>query len=146
MLYEVVAASCITETESLGTLTELLPSTEGEVAQVLRQIARDEVRHAQLGWAHLARERETQDVGFLARAVPLMLAGTVDATLWRAPEDPLDDAAELLTLGVLPHTTKREVFVRALREVVFPGLSHLGVDTGPARTWLATRPGMAWAA
>jgi hypothetical protein len=34
---------------------------------------------------------------------------------------------------------KRELFVRALEEVVFPGLDGAGVDTEPGRAWLAAR-------
>lgn len=138
-LYEVVAASCITETESLATLTTLLPRTRGDVERVLRDIARDEVRHAQLGWAHLVRERFAVDTVFLADAVPHMLAGTVDDALFAQPKDPLHDDEGLYDYGLLPHSAKREVFTRALEEVVFPGLEHGGVSTAPAREWLAQR-------
>ena len=46
---------------------------------------------------------------------------------------------DLLRFGVLPHGQKRQVFARMLREVVFPGLSHFGVDVAPAQTWLQAR-------
>jgi hypothetical protein len=44
-----------------------------------------------------------------------------------------------LNHGVLPHTRKRETFVKALRDVVFPGLERFGVDTAPARAWVERR-------
>ena len=32
---------------------------------------------------------------------------------------------------------KRAIFVATLQEVAFPGLEEFGVDTAPARAWLA---------
>lgn len=135
-LYEIVAASCVTETESLATLTSLLPRAEGSVERALREITRDEVRHAQLGWAHLARERAAGDVAFLSPLVPEMLEGTATPGLFAPPREPALDDEGLVPLGLLPHTQKRTVFVRALEEIVFPGLEQLGVDAGPSRAWL----------
>jgi hypothetical protein len=40
---------------------------------------------------------------------------------------------------VLPHSRKRETFVRTLEEVVFPGLEKFAIDAAPARGWLAAR-------
>jgi hypothetical protein len=137
-LYEVVAACCITETESVATLTALLEApAEPRVREVLHAIARDEVLHSRMGWAHLAREAGG-GVAFLAPWIPVMLAGTVDADLF-AGAGPEPDAAALLALGVLPRAEKRAIFVGALEDVVFPGLEQLGVDAAPARAWLAAR-------
>jgi rubrerythrin len=138
-LYEVVAAACITETESMSTLATLLEAgAEPPVQEVLNAIARDEVVHSRMGWAHLSREAERGDVTFLSDLIPVMLGGTVDEDLFGQP--PADeDPQGLLRLGVLPHARKREVFVGTLTNVVFPGLDRFGVDTRPARAWLAER-------
>lgn len=139
VLYEVVAACCITETESVATLTTLLAeNAEPSVRTALHEIARDEVVHGKMGWAHLAREATRTDVSFLAPWVPVMLAGTVDDGLFAALS-PEADAAELFRHGVLPQSRKREVFVRTLLDVVFPGLETFGIDAGPARRWLEER-------
>jgi len=140
-LYEVVAACCITETESMSVLTTLLAEEHAPgIREVLHAIARDEVMHSRMGWAHLAREAEAGGGGFLSALVPGMLAGTVDDALFGpAPED--EDGAELLRLGVLPHLKKRESFVGTLEQVVFPGLERFGVDPGPARAWLGAKTG-----
>jgi len=136
-LYEVVAACCITETESMATLTTLLAcEAEPEVREVLHGISRDEVVHARIGWAHLSRESVAAEVAFLAPLVPGMLAGTIDAGLF-GPAPPDEDPEGLLRLGVLPLAKKREVFLGTLEQVVFPGLERFGVDAGPAREWLA---------
>jgi len=136
-LYEVVAACCITETESMSVLTTLLAGeTDREVREVLHEISRDEVVHSRMGWAHLARESSTAEVAFLAPLIPVMLAGTIDPGLFGPP--PGDEEPEgLLRLGVLPHVQKRETFLGTLEQVVLPGLERFGVDPGPAREWLA---------
>jgi Rubrerythrin len=136
LLYEVVAACCITETESVATLTTLLAErAEPRVRSVLHEIAKDEVVHSQMGWAHLARESTRSSVSFLSAWIPVMLAGTVDACFFEevAEEVRGDD---LLRHGVLPHARKREVFSMTLADMVFPGLERFGIDSSPARTWL----------
>jgi rubrerythrin len=139
VLYEIVAACCITETESVATLTTLLAQeAEPQVERTLREIARDEVAHGRMGWAHLAREAEQYDVSFLSPLIPAMLAGTAEDDLFRA-SDPALDSPALLRHGVLPHSTKREVFAGTLEGVVFPGLEKFGIDAGPARAWLKTK-------
>ena len=137
VLYEVVAACCITETESTSVLTTLLHSVRaGKMRRVLRELLRDEVNHSRLGWAHLAHERSRGDVGFLDRMIPAMLEGSVAPRLFEVAGPELE-SPELLACGVLPHTMKRSVFTLTLLEVVFPGLESLGVHTGPAREWLS---------
>lgn len=142
VLYELVAACCITETESTAVLTTLLvPDGSPRVLTVLRDILRDEVGHSRLGWAHLSRvhaEGAEGAVAFLGRYIPAMLEGGTSPSLF-APGAPEEESPELLRHGVLPHTRKRDVFVQALREVVLPGLERFGVDTAPARQWLAQR-------
>lgn len=134
-LYEVVAACCITETESVATVATLLAEeSEPAVRDALHEIARDEVTHSRMGWTHLAREAQRGDVTFLSRCIPMMLAGTVTDQF---SQDASDEPAELLRHGILPRAKKRELFVGALEEVIFPGLAQLGIDVSPARAWLA---------
>jgi len=141
VLYETVAACCITETESTSVLTTLLHSVRpGKMRRILRELLRDEVNHSRLGWAHLAHERSQGDVRFLDRMIPAMLEGSVTPGLFDAAPPELE-SPELLACGVLPHSTKRSVFTLTLLEVVFPGLERLGVHTGPAREWLSHKVG-----
>lgn len=141
VLYEMVAACCITETESVATLATLLgQEAEPRVRTVLRKIARDEVVHGRMGWAHLSREAAIRDVSFLSTWVPSMLSGTVDEGLFGS-EEPGPDAEALLRHGVLPRARKKEIFLRTLEEVVLPGLEKFGVGAGPARAWLRKRSG-----
>jgi hypothetical protein len=159
ILYEVVASCCITETESVATVATLLAGEpEPTVREVLHEIARDEVVHARMGWAHLARETMAAEeralhatgggrgpphpiaVSFLSRFIPAMLAGTVDDALFASvPAGP--DEEDLFRHGVLPATRKQEIFVRTLQEVVFPGFEAFGIDPAPGRAWLLARTG-----
>jgi hypothetical protein len=141
VLYEVVAACCITETESVATLTTLLAvELDPGVEKVLRAIARDEVVHGRMGWAHLAREASHYDVSFLSSWIPAMLTGTVEETASSDGEEPSEDP-ELLRHGVLPPSQRKAIFARTLEEVVIPGLERFGIDGGPARAWLSARMG-----
>jgi rubrerythrin len=138
-LYEMVAACCITETESVATVASLLAEdAEPRVRDVLHEIARDEVTHARMGWAHLAREAAAVEVGFLSRWIPSMLAGAAGDQLF-ADGAPVLESAELLRHGVLPLSRKREIFTQTLREVIFPGLEQFGISTAPARDWQAAQ-------
>lgn len=139
VLYELVAACCITETESMAVLTTLLDAApRGRMRRTLQELAADEVHHSRLGWAHLASEYRQGVTSFLSPLVPAMLRGSMERGLFRPAPDEREDAA-LLEHGVLPHALKREVFTHALEEVVFPGLESFGVDAGPARSWLEER-------
>lgn len=141
LLYEAVAACCVTETGSVGVLTTLLGEVRaGPLRRTLRALAADEVRHARLGWAVLAAERDREAAALLGPFVPDMLAASIDADVFRpgVPGD-VDDDPALLEHGVLPRPLRREVFVRTALEVVLPGLSGGGVDIGPARRWLRER-------
>jgi rubrerythrin len=143
VLYEVVAACCVTETESVATVATLLGAELApRVREVVHEIARDEVVHARMGWAHLAREARSLDPGILSRFVPDMLSGAVDERIFSAAAEERD-SGELLRHGVLPVARKREVFLGTLEQVVLPGLERFGIDAAPARAWMEARGGRA---
>lgn len=137
--YELVAACCVTESVSVAVLTTLLPAAgDASLRAVLHELAEDEVSHARLGWAQLAVAAARGRIAFLGPYLPAMLRGSIDDDLFQPVEPDREDEA-LLALGVLPHATQRELFVRVLEDVVFPGLEGSGVDTAAGREWLAAR-------
>lgn len=139
VLYEVVAACCISETESTAGLTSVL-AVDGppRVRAVLRDILRDEVAHSRLGWAYLTHAAGSNTVAFLSPYLPAMLEDSVSPRLFAKGLSDADSAM-LLMHGVLPHARKREVFIQALHDVVFPSLERCGVDTAPGRQWVERR-------
>jgi hypothetical protein len=141
VLYEVIAACCVAETESVATLTVLLkhPMRE-EIERVVREIARDEVRHAKLGWAHLAREAASRSLKGAGAWLPAMLTGSTSQDGFKPDADHGCTAEELHAYGVLPLAEKKAVFHATMNEVVLPGLEHFGVDTAQARRWLESFP------
>jgi hypothetical protein len=137
VLYEVVSVCCVTEALNAAVLTTTLEVTaEPAVRAVVRALLRDEVVHARLGWAHLAREAPRVPVSFLGPLLPAMLAATVRPEVFApaaAPEDP-----EAVAFGRLPHALRGAVVREALTAVVLPGLAQFGVPVDAARAWLSS--------
>jgi Rubrerythrin len=135
VLYE-VAASCLAESESSVMLVTLIQHARDErMRRLLRELSKDEVAHARLGWAVLGSHRHADDLSFLARWIPWMLTTTAGDSFRKdsaGPEEP-----SLVEHGVLPYSMRRKVFVEALEDVIFPGLDALGIDATASRAWLA---------
>lgn len=137
-VYTAVAHCCVAETESVATLTELVRAAGPPAVRVaLVTIARDEVEHAQLGWAVVAWAAQQRPLAFLARWLPAMLESG-GAPLYRAPPAGAGDE-RLRAHGVLPAPDKRRVFEATLEGVLLPGLARAGVDGAIARAWLSAR-------
>ncbi len=134
VLYE-VAASCLAESESTLMLVTLMGETKSaSMKKLLREFSADEVTHARLGWAVLTSHKESDDLSFLSKWIPWMLRTTAGDSFkpkTKGPEEP-----RLVDHGVLPYSRRRDVFVQALRDVIFPGLEALGVSSTPSKTWL----------
>lgn len=137
LAYDIVARSCIAETESTATLLELLPGAVGSVHSVVHAIATDEVRHARLGWQFLAHVKGRRDLAFLGPHLPAMLE-TGGAPLFEPSSASVGDADDAPN-GTLALATQRRIFVQVLAEVVFPGFELHGIPTDHARAWLAAQ-------
>jgi hypothetical protein len=131
-LLGVVLHSCISETMATVCLHEGLQRCAAPtVRAVTQQLLEDDVRHARLGWAHLASPHV--NVGarrHVARALPTLLR--LGCESWASEDRPAeDDPAH----GVLGTPGLRALTATALRDVILPGFDHVGVDTAPARAW-----------
>lgn len=134
-LYAAVAHCCVAETESMATLSTLVREAEPpEVRRALVAIARDEVEHAQLGWAIAAWAAKERSLSFLGRALPSMLEPGAGPLFRQAP--PAADDGRLALHGVLPWSRRRQVFLSAFEEVLIPGWGRFGIDGAAAREWL----------
>lgn len=137
VLYEVIAMSCVTESLSTALLMQIRDeATDDAVRDVAHEVLRDEVRHARLGWAHLAAESRRLDLSFLGPRLPAMLAQTVADELF---DDNAPDDSAVVGLGGLARPERRRVFVATMHQVVLPGLERFGVDTTQAKAWLDGR-------
>lgn len=137
LLYELVAASCVAETVSVGVLMRLRPVAGDErMRAVLHELLQDEVVHSRLGWAYLAHVAPSESVTFLGRFLPDMIEATAAQDAQATAPAPEDEDPALLPHGVLPHAERRALFASAMRDVVLPGMEQHAVPTGPAREWL----------
>ncbi len=137
LLYELVAACCVAETESVATLTLLLSKMpRGAFRDAVHAIAKDEVQHAQAGWGHLMREVSRRRLDFLSEHLVGMLDVPAVHALFAPAPEPCADSDELWAFGVVPHAKKREVFLAAVDELIMPGLAEAGVDGAPLKAWL----------
>ena len=136
LTYEVVAQSCVSETESMATLVTLLDEARGETLKsVIHELTRDEVQHARIGWGFLTWARERMDLAFLAPLLPGMADGTAGPDLFRPAVLGTDDPT-LYQAGVVPHSDRQRIYLETLDSVVIPGMNEHGVDTGPLRLWV----------
>jgi hypothetical protein len=135
LTYEVVAQSCISETESMATLVTLLDAaSDDHLKTVLQELARDEVQHARLGWAYLAWAKARFDLSFLPAFLPTMAAAATGDDLFQPGPPEAHDPA-LLRSGVVPKSDRRRIYLETLDAVVIPGFEEFRLDTGPLRQW-----------
>ena len=130
-LYEVVAACCITGTESMATLTTLLAGeTDPEAREVCTAISQDEVVHARMGWAHLSRE----SVRPRGRSSGRSFRQCSPAPSTRGcsiPRRRTRIRRGCSASGVFPLAKKREVFLGRSSRSSFPGSSASASTPSP---------------
>jgi hypothetical protein len=136
LLWEMVAVCCISETMNTSLMTRCLEvAKDEEIRSTLHELLEDEVRHARLGWAHLAAERSAGRGQFLRDVLPLMLDASIEpGFLDGPPPAPWTDA--LFDYGELPWAELVQIYRDTLMLVIFPGLDAVGVDTSKGRAWL----------
>lgn len=142
LLWEMVSVCCIAETMNTSLMTRCLEVTKDEeIRTTLRELLKDEVKHARLGWAHLAAERSFGRGAFLADVLPLMLEASVEpGFLDGTRQSPWTE--ECYDYGELPWAELVQIFHETLDLVVFKGLDTMGIDTAKGRAWLsATKKG-----
>jgi len=138
LLWEVVAVCCISETMNTSLLTRCQEvAKDPQILDTLHELLKDEVRHAQLGWAHLASERATGRGAFLSDVLPSMLTASVDPGFLEG-KLAMPWVEALYDYGELPLAELIQIYCETLEEVVFRGLDAMGVDTSLGRAWLRT--------
>jgi len=126
-LYTSVALGCVTESLSTALLLEIRKGAERpSVRHAVGIILEDEVRHARLGWAHLAYVAAQCDVRWLAPSIPGMLRAAL------ATERPDIDGAEgascLAAFGILRASDVERICRATVDQVIRPGLAMHGID------------------
>jgi hypothetical protein len=139
LLWEVVAVCCISETMNTSLLTRCQEITKDpQIRDTVHELLTDEVRHAQLGWAHLAAERAAGRGEFLRDVLPVMLEASIEPGFLEGTlQAPWTEA--LYDYGELPAPELVQIYCETVTEVVFRGLDAMGVDTSLGREWLSKR-------
>jgi hypothetical protein len=124
-LYTSVALGCVTESLSTALLIEIRKRAEHSVVRrALDVILEDEVRHARLGWAHLAHAAAEGDVRWLAPAIPAMIRAAID------DEAPAGIDRDLAPFGILARAEVARTAEQTIAETIVPGLAHHGIEAG----------------
>lgn len=135
LLCETVLMCCITETINASLLNSIYRSSKTSSTQkIVHKILKDEVKHSQIGWAHLAYESESRDCGFLADYLAEMLSISVKDELF-LPVANVDDS-DSFDYGVMPVSLRLNQFKETILQVVLPGFEKFGIETSKARNWL----------
>jgi hypothetical protein len=132
----IVNVCCISETIASAFVDACLAECASDALRDVhgRHLA-DEVRHARIGWAHVA-SLTAEERGAIATRLPELLR--VQVTAWESR------IAELPEHGVPGHGyPPRAVMLRAVhdavRDLVLPGFEYVEVDATKARAWFEHR-------
>jgi hypothetical protein len=138
----VAGMCCVNETIATAWISACLAAAKTPLATMANRIhLHDEIEHARVGWAHLASDA-VSDATRSALGVCLPRLLEANAPGWERDDASLP-AEGVPEQGHLPVAVSRRVFLDAVADLVVPGFAHVGVDTGPARAWLAQRTGRA---
>jgi hypothetical protein len=133
-LLGLVLHSCINETFATVCLREGMRLATGVTARAAtKQLLRDDLNHARIGWAHLASSHVDVDAKReIGQALPTLLRLGRDGWLHELRADFDDPNHAVLGQSRFPALMKT-----ALTELVLPGFDLVGVDTHAARQWAA---------
>lgn len=132
VLATVITDGCIAGTvASLEAVEALAAVRDSVLRQVLEKVARDEQRHAELGWRFLHWVLgERSDLRAVARGIVGEQVRDAQRALTQAEPDPASDW--LLRNGLVSEGRRRELRVQVLRDVVVPSLDALCEKVGRA--------------
>ena len=136
LLFEMMAFCCFTETLNSALLVHVLRRVQApQIRAAVHEIVQDEVSHSRAGWAHLHACCGQGQGAFLSDLLPLMMElSQVQAIFGR---DPSRDGPRMAAYGELDDASRIQIFRGVMRDVFYPGLEGLGIQTHSARTWLA---------
>ena len=132
LLLDVVLMSCITESMNASLLNAIYThSSHSEAGRLIHKILKDEVKHAQIGWAYLSEECKQRDCSFVANYLVDMVTLSVrDELFLPITASITDDSSEAsYEYGVMPQHLRLKHFKTTLHQVVCPGFEHFGIDT-----------------
>src|SRR5581483_1181499 len=138
LLSNMVATCCLMETLNAPFLAlSLSVADDSAMRTAFRELLKDEVKHAKLGWAYLLWARQQGEGAPLADQLPKMFVDVSMPSFFSASLEPDPRETELAHFGELSMAQRRQLFFDTVNDVIFPGLESNGIPTGPARAWIA---------
>jgi len=126
---------CIGETIASAFVEVCLADCVGdELREVHGQHLADEVRHARIGWAHVAT-LTLEERGEIATRLPELLRAQLHAWESRIAELPEQGVPGH---GYPPRTVLVATVHAAVRDLVLPGFDYVEIDSTRARAWFET--------
>jgi hypothetical protein len=131
----IVGQCALNETTASAFLEACTREARGELASAaLRELFSDEIDHARIGWVHLASmsAEVRADVG--KWLLPLARA---NLKMWRETARTPSTAPAFAVHGAPPAEELEGALVGAVRDLLVPGFSLLGIAVEPLEAWLA---------
>jgi hypothetical protein len=126
----VVGMNCIGETLAAAWMEASLRATQAPWLRTwVHRHFGDEVRHAQLGWAHLGTANVTPS---MRAQIGVWVAPLLRANLASWLSEVNSDGASSLghaDHGILPYSETARIVREAIEEMILPGFERVGVDT-----------------
>jgi hypothetical protein len=131
----IIEMSCLSEGIGTAVLEANLAYTKTPLAHAaLRELLTDEVNHARLGWAHLARldDARRDEVGTHLLASVKRVFNVWDYRNQYPTSPALTDH------GCPPIEIVRAAILSGVRDLALPGFAHVGVPVQAAADWFGT--------
>jgi hypothetical protein len=133
---ELLGMCCISETLASAYLQACYSAARARLArEALSELLADEIEHARLGFAHLASSQVEASIRTQLSG-PLVHLLEAALHVWTT-QNPCPIAGGVPEHGLLPDEQVRSIVIGAVGDLVLPGLTELGIDTRPAKSWLA---------
>jgi len=130
----IVGQCALNETFASAVLEASLEAATGPLAkEALRELLADEIDHARIGWAHLATLDAPGRAEFQPWLIPLVRD---NLQMWRSTPRDYPTNPALVSQGALTTELLEGALQAATRELVVPGLQHLGISTDALARWL----------
>ena len=127
-----ITLCCISESLACAFVEACIDACDdAELRKIHTRHLADEVRHARIGWAHVASLSEAERAAvepFLEDILRAQVVGW-EARIATLPVDGMPGH------GYPPRATLVDVIRGAVRELVLPGFAHVGIAATAARAW-----------
>jgi hypothetical protein len=130
----VMAMCCINETLACPVLEAQMKLAKSPLTHAgYHSVLTDEVDHARMGWAHLTSKYVSSAT---RRDLGEWLPRIFESRFREIFESHPLPGAGCSEHGIMTRKERQEVLHAGLRDVVLPGLRHIGVDPSPGEAWV----------